>query len=58
MVIHLLVIKTLVESNTHVVLILQNYVGVIQKRVPPLVCREEHCFPSKSQVSQFQTCSR
>ena len=36
-VIHLLVIKTLVESSTHAVLILQNYVGVIEKRVPPLL---------------------
>ena len=28
--------QTLVESSTHAVLILQNYVGVIEKRVPPL----------------------
>ena len=32
---HLLTIKTLVESSTQAVLILQNYVGVIEKRVPP-----------------------
>ena len=38
-VIHLLAIKTLVESSTHAVLVLQNYAGVIEKRVPPFLHR-------------------